>query len=126
MDHQIYEPFFLRPTDTWHRRYEALRSVVVERQPLSEVADRFGISYGTIRNWLSAFCTRWDQGEPPPFSFGRPRGVLQAGGARPTKRRSKLLTSRRYRWSPIAACGRAWRACSCSGPYWLDCGLTVW
>ena len=25
MDRQSYEAFFLRPTNTWHRRYEALR-----------------------------------------------------------------------------------------------------
>ena len=44
MDGQIYQVFFLRPTDTWHRRYEALRSVFVERQSLSDVADRFAVS----------------------------------------------------------------------------------
>ena len=36
MDRQPYEAFFLQPTDTWHRRYEALRAVFVEHRPLSE------------------------------------------------------------------------------------------
>ena len=40
MDRQPYESFFLRPTDTWHRRYEALRAIFVEQRPLSEIADR--------------------------------------------------------------------------------------
>jgi transposase len=105
MDHRIYEPFFLQPADTWHRRYEALRSVVVERQPLSEVADRFGISHGTIRNWVSAFCAQCDGGKPPPFSLNHPAGVLRAGTIRPMGRRSKWRTSKRCRWRWAVAYG---------------------
>jgi transposase-like protein len=95
MDHGVYEPFFLQPTDTWHRRYEALRSIFVERQPLSEVANRFGISHGTIRNWISAFRAQHDRGQPPPFSSSRRAGVLRAATAanRPISRRSKSRTS---------------------------------
>jgi transposase-like protein len=95
MDHGVYEPFFLQPTDTWHRRYEALRSIFVERHPLSEVADRFGISHGTIRNWVSAFRTQYDRGQPPPFSSNRRAGVLRAATAahRPISSRSKSRTS---------------------------------
>lgn len=126
MDYLSYEPFFLQPTGTWHRRYEAVRSVVVERQPLSEVADRFGISHGTIRNWISAFRTGWDQGEPPPSSANHPEGVPRGRAARPTRRRLKLPTSKRYHWSQAVACGRARRVYSCSGRCWLDCGLSAW
>ena len=69
MDQQPYEAFFLRPTDTWHRRYEALRAVFVEQRPLSEVADRFAVHCGTVRNWVSEFRDQWDRKQPPLFSF---------------------------------------------------------
>jgi hypothetical protein len=34
--------FFLEPTQTLHRRYEALRAVFVDQQPQMEVAKRLG------------------------------------------------------------------------------------
>jgi transposase-like protein len=64
MDRQAYTPFFLQPTGVWHRRYEALRSVFVEQQPLSQVADGFGITCGTVRNWVSEFRGQRDGGQP--------------------------------------------------------------
>ena len=76
MDRQPYEAFFLQPAGTWHRRYEALRAVFVERRPLSEVADRFAIHRGTVRNWVSEFRGQWDRGQPPPFSLNHHTGDL--------------------------------------------------
>ncbi len=95
MDRQTYAPFFLQPTDGWHRRYEALRSVFVEQQPLSRVADRFGVACGTVRNWISEFRGQQDVGQPPPFSPNRSAGVLQPQSerTRPTRRRSRSPTS---------------------------------
>jgi DNA-directed RNA polymerase specialized sigma24 family protein len=71
MDHQPYEAFFLRPSDTWHRRYEALRAVFVEHRPLSEVADRFAIRCGTVRNWVSEFRGQWDREQAQYKRAGR-------------------------------------------------------
>jgi len=62
-----YKDYFLRPVEESQRRYEALRSVVVEEQPGKEVAQRFEVSYGTLRNWISEFCRTQDSGELPPF-----------------------------------------------------------
>jgi transposase len=76
MDHQLYEAFFLRPSDTWHRRYEVLRAVFVEHRPLSDVADRFAVRCGTVRNWVSEFRGQRDREQAPPFSFGRPADDL--------------------------------------------------
>ena len=123
MNHLLYEPFFLQPASTWHRRYEALRLVFVDRQPLSEVADRFQVSCGTIRNWVSDFCGRYDQGEPPPFSANQREGVARIGMTEAMRKRLKLPTSRRYLWSQAVGCGPARRAYFCSGPCWLDCRL---
>ncbi len=32
-----------------------------------EAAQRYDVSYGTIRNWVSEFCRGQDDGQPPPF-----------------------------------------------------------
>ena len=64
-----YQSFFLQPVDTWHRRYEAVRAVMVEEQPLADVARRFGVSYGTACNWVSQFRSQCDAGQRPPFFF---------------------------------------------------------
>ena len=97
MDGQVYQEFFLRPTDTWHRRYEALRSVFVERRALPEVADRFAVRYGTVRNWISQFRKHVDRGQRPPFSRSRRAGVLRAKPRRRIARRSRLPMPERYR-----------------------------
>ena len=55
MDRMTYEQFFLHPTDPWHRRYEVLRAVFVEQQPIQEVAHQFDVSNATIWNWASEF-----------------------------------------------------------------------
>jgi hypothetical protein len=97
MDGQVYQEFFLRPTDGWHRRYEALRSVFVERRPLSEVADRFAVSYGTVRNWMSQFRRQYDRGQRLPFFRSPPAGVLRIGGRGRIARPSKPPMPERYR-----------------------------
>ena len=67
MTSNTYQQFFLQPTDPWHRRYEALRRVFVEQQPVKEVAQHFQVSYGTLCNWVSEFRAQRDQDQPPPF-----------------------------------------------------------
>ena len=62
-----YKDYFTQPEEAPHRRYEALRGVFVEEQPMKSVAQRFGVSYGTIRNWVSEFRQSRDAGQPPPF-----------------------------------------------------------
>ncbi len=95
-----YQDYFVRPVEASHRRYEALRSVFVEEQPMKEVAQRYEVSYGTIRNWVSEFCGGQDAGQSPPFSPRHHADVL-----RPTNslsmtriRESKSPMFRRYRW----------------------------
>ena len=68
MSQTDYRQFFLRPDDPRQRRYEALRTLFVERQPLDEVARQFEVSYGTLSNWASEFRAQCDAGQRPPFS----------------------------------------------------------
>jgi transposase len=70
MSRQGYEDYFLQPEEETHRRYEALRCVFVEGQPMKEVAERFGVSYGTVRNWASKFRQMRNAGKRPPLLRG--------------------------------------------------------
>lgn len=71
MDRTTYEQFFIHPIDPWHRRYEVLRAVFVDQQPIQDVAHRFDVSDGTVSNWVSEFRRQCDTGQRPPFSFSR-------------------------------------------------------
>jgi len=42
-------PYFLEPSNSTHRQYEALRAYFVERRPSAEAARRFGYSPGSFR-----------------------------------------------------------------------------
>jgi hypothetical protein len=59
--------FFLDPQTPLQRRYEAFRAVVVEQQPLPEVAHRFGYAYGTLRNLVAQFQGQCRAEQVPPF-----------------------------------------------------------
>jgi hypothetical protein len=60
--------FFAHPTETRHRRYEALRAIFLDQRPLTEVAQRFGYRYGTLRNLVAEFRAQLRTGQAPPFS----------------------------------------------------------
>ncbi|MEZ6033374.1 MAG: hypothetical protein R3C17_09795 [Planctomycetaceae bacterium] len=59
--------YLLKPRQSNHRRYEVLRSVFVEDESMQDVASRFEVSYGTVRNWVSEFCRCQDTSAEPPF-----------------------------------------------------------
>jgi hypothetical protein len=69
MDASRSRSFFLQPTDPRHRQYEALRAVVVDEQPMQEVAQRFGYRYDTVRSLVSRFRHQLEGGLLPPFSL---------------------------------------------------------
>jgi transposase-like protein len=97
MNELAYRNFFLKPTEAWHRRYEAVRACVVEQQPLVEVARRFGVSYGTACNWVSQFRSQCDADQRPPFLFNPPADARQDRAILPTKNRtSRSPMSRHY------------------------------
>jgi transposase-like protein len=96
-----YKDYFLQPVDGSHRRYEALRCVVVEEQSMKQVAQRFEVSYGTLRNWVSEFCRLQDAGESPPFSLQPCADVLSLRILVMKIRKSKLLMFERCRWKQV-------------------------
>ena len=73
MDHQPYEAFFLRPTDTWHRRYEALARFLssIGRRPKLPTGSRFvaaPFATGSVNSAASGTASN------APFFFRPPRG----------------------------------------------------
>jgi len=60
--------FFAHPSLTLHRRFEALRAVFLDHRPMTEIAQRFGYRYGTLRNLASQFRAQCRAGRTPLFS----------------------------------------------------------
>ena len=58
MDDTAYQRYFVRPTQTYHRRYEALRAVFVGGRSQTEVADQFGFQYSSLRQLVYEFRRR--------------------------------------------------------------------
>jgi hypothetical protein len=94
--------FFLEPDPaTYHRQYEALRAVFVDGLPQEEVADRFGYTYGSLRQLVHRFRTAIDADSPSPFF----RGPKSAG-----RRRLPISRSNRSRLrSPMSEPARSRR-----------------
>lgn len=88
MDATRFRSFFLQPTEPRQRQYEVLRAVLVEEQPMQEVAQRFGYRYDSVRALVSRFRQQHDAGQLPPFS------------PQPT------AADRRARWSQQTRCQR--------------------
>ena len=85
MDRQGYMDYFVQPVEASHRRYETLRCVFVEGQPMKSVAQRFQVSYGTVRNWASEFCRMRDTGQSPPFFLHRRVDAPRSASRRPAR-----------------------------------------
>ena len=73
MDRNACQQFFLHPDAIGQRRYEVLRAVFVDEDTALNVAERFSLSHGTVRNWVSQFSAQLGRGEPPPFSIAVPQ-----------------------------------------------------
>lgn len=70
MDDTAYREFFELPTQTYHRRYEALRAVFVDHRSQKEVADEFKFTYGSMRQLVREFrlhCGADNESADSPF-----------------------------------------------------------
>jgi hypothetical protein len=95
MEDQLSCRFFTEPQLTFHRRYEALRAVFVERRPLGEIAEQFGYKPAALSVMASRFRAQCRQERIPPFSFP------MAGGDHRADNTSKTGTDRTRHWSLI-------------------------
>jgi hypothetical protein len=95
MDDHRYRQFFLDPQQPEQRRYEVVRAFFVERQPMPEIARRYGFTYGTIRNLVCQFCAQCHDGNLPPFSLRRradvPPMVATTLQSAPQRQRSRTV-----------------------------------
>ena len=68
MDAALLRSFFLNPSNPLQRQYEVLRAVLIEEQPMQQVAQRFDYRYDTVRTLVSRFRRQFAAGQLPPFS----------------------------------------------------------
>lgn len=78
-----FAPFFLQPTNTTHRQYEALRAYFVDKLPSAVVAARFGYSPGGFR----VLCHQFRQNPRRPFFLPVTKGPKQAPKKDQTRQR---------------------------------------
>ena len=98
MDDTACREFFARPTNPYHRRYEALRAVFVERRAAKDVAEQFGLTERSVRQLVYEFrqhCRQARTGSPF-FASGESVGL-------PGRRPAIKLPRRRSPPSPIAS-----------------------
>ena len=67
MDDRHCREFFLEPQQTFQRRYEALRAIFVNGEPLVRVAERFGYKVAALKSVVSRFRADRRRGVTPPF-----------------------------------------------------------
>ena len=60
--------YFLQPSGTFQRQYEALRAYFVERRPLDQIAPQFGLTYHSLRSLVRDFRADRREDIEPPFS----------------------------------------------------------
>jgi hypothetical protein len=86
MDGSHTSRFFLEPTQTFQRRYEALRAVFVDSEPLDQVAARLGYKPSALRSMASRFRADCRRGVTPPFFSRTVAGDLpDRAAARPDR-----------------------------------------
>jgi hypothetical protein len=55
--------YFTQPTHVYHRRYEALRAVIVEGRSQQEVAEKLGFQYHSLRQLVYEFRRSFEAGQ---------------------------------------------------------------
>ena len=71
MENTRCRQFFLDPTETYHRQYEALRAFFVEGRRLKDIAQQFGYQESSLRSLVCRFRNRVKTDTVPPFLCSR-------------------------------------------------------
>jgi len=98
MDDTGCRQFFLEPTETYHRQYEALRAYFVEGRKLSEVAQQFGYQESSLRVLAYRFRNQVKANALRPFLFSRGTDDLSSNPILkrpPVRKRQKSPTAAR-------------------------------
>ena len=67
MENTRCRQFFLEPTETHHRQYEALRAFFVEGRRLKDIAQQFGYQESSLRSLVCRFRHHVKTATVPPF-----------------------------------------------------------
>jgi hypothetical protein len=77
MDLERCRQFFLdADSATYHRQYEALRAIFVDRLPQTDVANKYGYTHGSMRQLVHHFRAAIRSDSPPPFSGAEGRQAV--------------------------------------------------
>ena len=68
MDDTLSRQFFSQPINPYHRRYEAVRAVLVEGRSQKDVAEQFGYQPSTLRQLVYEFRQFCRSDHPPDHS----------------------------------------------------------
>ena len=113
--------YFLEPSSTPQRQYEALRAVFIDRCCQKEVAERFGYDYDAFRQLVGQFRARCADGQPPPFSTPRARPCRAPEPRRPLGLSARPQpTAAPLAWPQGDTSALGSQACSSSCRCWLD------
>jgi hypothetical protein len=98
MDARHDSRFFLEPEQTFHRRYEALRAIAVDGEPIERVAERFGYKLSALRSIVRRFRADRRRGVTPPFfsptvAGDQPGDAAKGADRSPNLRRSPTAAS---------------------------------
>ena len=93
MDDSHCREFFLKPTEIYHRQYEALRAFFVEGRRLEEIAQQFGYQESSLRSLVCRFRAQMQADDLRPFLFDRSLDGLQVRLAPTPKFRRKRRRS---------------------------------
>ena len=69
MDDADYRRYFTQPSQTYQRRYEAVRAVIIDGRSQKDVADQFGFRYSSLRQLLYEFRRQVDAGPSSESPF---------------------------------------------------------
>ena len=129
MDDTAYREFFERPTQTYHRRYEALRAVFVDQRSQKEVAGEFNFTYGSMRQLVREFrlhCNTDNESTDSPFfemsMSDAPSRMTTHSAIRPSPIGVNLYSPRRNHYG----FEQERLVCFCSCLCWLSWGSTSW
>jgi len=97
MDGSHARRFFLEPQQTFQRRYEALRAIFVDDEPLDQVAQRFGYKPSALKSMASRLRANCRHGVATPFfsptGVGDPSALLDAKIDPAPKRRTLRIVA---------------------------------
>jgi hypothetical protein len=94
-DDERYRQFFLNPTETSQRQYEAIRAFFIEKRRVQEIAQQFGYQESSLRSMISRFRADVQNKVLNPFLFSHGSDARQSRltrTRRPRPRFPKSLT----------------------------------